>query len=64
MGWMGAAFILRNKKLMQAHVDGAGLGKSPIWAWEYFVWQWRVPFVRTVALAKTPPGDSEPEGKG
>ena len=43
----GAAFILRNKKLMQAHVDGARLGKSPTGAWEYFVWLWRVPLVCT-----------------
>jgi len=43
----GVQFILGNKKLMQAHLDGARLGKSPTGGWEYDVWLWRIPLVCT-----------------
>lgn len=43
----GASFILANKKVMQAHRDGAKLGKSPTGAWEYEVSLWRIPLICT-----------------
>ncbi len=43
----GGRLILDNKKLMQAHKDGATLGKSPTGGWEYEVWLWRVPLICT-----------------
>jgi len=41
------SLIGANKKVMQAHRDGAKLGKSPTGGWEYEVWLWRVPLICT-----------------
>ena len=42
-----AAFIVENKKLLQAHVDGALLGQSATQLFSYFVFLWRVPIIVT-----------------
>ena len=41
------AFVVANKKLLQAHVDGAKLGQSPTQRLTYHVWLWRVPVIVT-----------------
>ena len=41
------AFIVANKKLLQAHVDGAILGQSATQLFSYYVFVWRVPIVLT-----------------
>lgn len=41
------AFIVANKKLLQAHVDGALLGQSATQLYTYDVWLWRVPLMLT-----------------
>ena len=43
----GADFVIRNKKLLQGHVDGARLGQSPTQRFAYEVMLWRVPIVLT-----------------
>ena len=43
----GADFVIRNKKLLQGHVDGARLGQSPTQRFSYEVMLWRVPIVLT-----------------
>ena len=40
-------FIVSNKKLLQAHVDGAILGQSPTQTYTYEVFMWRVPIILT-----------------
>ena len=40
-------FIADNKKLLQAHVDGAILGQSPTQQYTYEVFLWRVPIILT-----------------
>ena len=40
-------FIVNNKKLLQAHVDGAKLGQSPTQLFSYDVFVWRVPIMLT-----------------
>ena len=42
-----ADFVVANKKVLQAHVDWATLGKSPTQTLTYSVWLWRVPMVIT-----------------
>ena len=41
------SFITNNKKLLQAHVDGAILGQSPTQSYTYEVFLWRVPIILT-----------------
>ena len=41
------SFITDNKKLLQAHVDGAILGQSPTQTYTYEVFMWRVPIILT-----------------
>ena len=41
------SFIVKNKKLLQAHVDGAKLGQSPTQLFSYEVFLWRVPIMLT-----------------
>ena len=41
------AFIVANKKLLQAHVDGALLGQSATQLYTYFVFLWRIPIILT-----------------
>ena len=41
------SFIVDNKKLLQAHVDGALLGQSATQLFSYFVFLWRVPIIVT-----------------
>jgi hypothetical protein len=41
------AFIVANKKLLQAHVDGAILGQSSTQLFSYAVFLWRVPIILT-----------------
>ena len=41
------AFVISNKKLLQAHVDGALLGQSATQLYSYFVFLWRVPIILT-----------------
>ena len=41
------AFIVNNKKLLQAHVDGAILGQSATQMFTYEVFLWRVPIILT-----------------
>ena len=41
------SFIAANKKLLQAHVDGAILGQSATQLFSYYVFLWRVPIVLT-----------------
>ena len=43
----GPDFVLRNKKLLQAHVDGARLGQSPTQRFAYDIMLWRVAIVLT-----------------
>ena len=43
----GPDFVLRNKKLLQGHVDGARLGQSPTQRFAHQVMLWRVPLVLT-----------------
>ena len=43
----GAGLILDNKKLMQAHEDGASVAQSPTQRFSYEVMLWRVPIVVT-----------------
>ena len=40
-------FIVGNKKLLQAHVDGAILGQSATQLYTYGVWLWRIPIMLT-----------------
>ena len=40
-------FIVNNKKLLQAHVDGAILGQSVTQMYTYEVFLWRIPIVLT-----------------
>ena len=40
-------FIVNNKELLQAHVDGAKLGQSPTQLFSYDVFVWRVPIMLT-----------------
>ena len=40
-------FIAKNKKLLQAHVDGAKLGQSATQLYSYNVFLWRVPIIIT-----------------
>lgn len=42
-----ATFILDNKKLLQAHVDGALLGQSATQLYTYEIMLWRVPIILT-----------------
>ena len=41
------SFIVKNKKLLQAHVDGAILGQSSTQMFTYEVFLWRVPIILT-----------------
>ena len=41
------SFIVNNKKLLQAHVDGAKLGQSATQLYTYEVFLWRVPIMLT-----------------
>ena len=41
------AFIVANKKLLQAHVDGAILGQSATQLFSYAIFLWRVPIILT-----------------
>jgi hypothetical protein len=41
------SFIVNNKKLLQAHVDGAKLGQSSTQLFAYEVFVWRVPIMLT-----------------
>ena len=43
----GPSFIVENKKLLQAHVDGALLGQSPTQQYTYEVFLWRTPIMLT-----------------
>ena len=43
----GPDFVLRNKKLLQGHVDGARLGQSPTQRFAYEGMLWRVPIILT-----------------
>ena len=43
----GPQLVLGNKKLLQAHVDGATLGQSPTQHFVYEVFLWRIPIVLT-----------------
>ena len=43
----GPKFIVENKKLLQAHVDGALLGQSPTQQYTYEVFLWRTPIMLT-----------------
>ena len=43
----GADFVIRNKKLLQGHVDGARLGQSPTQRYAYDISLWRVPIILT-----------------
>ena len=43
----GPDFVLRNKKVLQSHVDGACLGQPPTQHCAYQVFLWRVPIVLT-----------------
>ena len=40
-------FIIQNKKLLQAHVDGAKLGQSATQLYSYNVFLWRLPIIIT-----------------
>ena len=42
-----AEFIVANKKVLQAHVDGAILGQSATQLFTYEVFLWRVPIILT-----------------
>ena len=41
------AFVIGNKNLLQAHVDGALLGQSATQLYSYFVFLWRTPIILT-----------------
>ena len=41
------SFIVNNKKLLQAHVDGAILGQSATQTYTYEVFLWRIPIILT-----------------
>ena len=41
------AFVIGNKKLLQAHVDGALLGQSATQLYSYFVFLWKTPIILT-----------------
>ena len=43
------AFIVNNKKLLQAHVDGAILGQSATQMYTYEIFLWRTPIIFTIA---------------
>ena len=43
----GPTFVVNNKKLLQAHVDGAKLGQSSTQLFSYEVFLWRVPIMLT-----------------
>ena len=43
----GTSFVLSNKKLLQAHIDGATLGQSPTQHYVYEVFLWRIPIIVT-----------------
>ena len=43
----GPDFVLRNKKLLQGHVDGARLGQSATQRFAYEVTLWRVAIILT-----------------
>ena len=43
------AFIVNNKKLLQAHVDGAILGQSATQKFTYEVFSWRTPIILTTS---------------
>jgi hypothetical protein len=43
----GPQFVVDNKKLLQAHIDGAILGQSATQLYTYKVWLWRVPLILT-----------------
>ena len=43
----GPEFIVANKKVLQMHVDGAELGKSPTNQFAYDVLLWRTPIIIT-----------------
>ena len=43
----GPEFIVSNKKVLQAHVDGAKLGQSATQLYVYEVFLWRVPLILT-----------------
>ena len=54
--------IVNNKKVLQAHVDGAILGQSPTQTYTYEVFLWRVPIILTTnnwRLDKLTDEDSE-----
>ena len=40
-------FVVANKKVLQAHVDGAKLGQSPTQRFTYEVFLWRKPIILT-----------------
>ena len=44
------SFIVSNKKVLQAHVDGAILGQSATQLYTYEVFLWRVPIMLTTKL--------------
>jgi hypothetical protein len=41
------AFVVKNKKLLQAHVDGAILGQSATQLYTYWVFLWQIPIMLT-----------------
>ena len=43
----GPDFVIRNKKLLQGHVDGARLAQSPTQRFAYEILLWRVPMILT-----------------
>ena len=43
----GPDFIVHNKKLLQAHVDGAKLGQSATQLFAYEVFLWKIPLILT-----------------
>jgi hypothetical protein len=58
----GAEFIVKNKKALQAHVDGAELGQSPTQQFVYNVFLWRTPLIITTNnfdLSKMSPIDRD-----
>ena len=54
-----ATFIVENKKLLQAHVDGALLGQSATQMFTYEAMLWRVPII--VTTNKWRPSDFDAE---
>jgi hypothetical protein len=53
-----AGFVVSNKKVLQAHMDGATLGQSPTQTLTYSVWLWQVPMMITTNDWNT--GDMDP----